>query len=345
MSFPTRKIGGANVSAIGFGAMGIAGTYGAVGDDEERFKVLDAAYNSGCTMWDTADVYRDSEELLSKWYLSREAFPPIIMNMESRFKRTGKRNEIFLATKFGFVAMSGRAIDGTPEYARKALEKSLSTLGVDFIDLYYLHRADSLVPIEHTVRAMAEFVKEGKVKYLGLSEVSAATLRRAHAVHPISAVQVEYSPFTLDIEDPKIALLETCRELGVAIVAYSPLGRGVLSGLYRSPDDLEPDDFRRRIPRYNETNFPNILKIADGLADIGKKYNASSSQVALAWLLAQGSDIIPIPGTKKIKALKVTLSSEDVAAIRKIAADADAQQGERYPPGLANLLFVDTPVL
>ncbi|KAF8151857.1 Aldo/keto reductase [Mycena galopus ATCC 62051] len=337
MSFPTRKIGGANMSAIGFGAMGIAGTYGAVGDDEERFKVLDAAYNSGCTMWDTADVYRDSEELLSKWYL---------------FKRTGKRNEIFLATKFGFVAMSGRAIDGTPEYARKALEKSLSTLGVDFIDLYYLHRADSLVPIEHTVRAMAEFVKEGKVKYLGLSEVSAATLRRAHAVHPIAAVQVEYSPFTLDIEDPKIALLETCRELGVAIVAYSPLGRGVLSGLYRSPDDLEPDDFRRRIPRYNETNFPNILKIADGLADIGKKYNASSSQVALAWLLAQGSDIIPIPGTKKIKylednlaAVKVTLSSEDVAAIRKLAADADAQQGERYPPGLADLLFVDTPAL
>ncbi|KAF8176436.1 NADP-dependent oxidoreductase domain-containing protein [Mycena galopus ATCC 62051] len=335
MSFPTRKIGDTNVSAIGFGAMGIAGAYGAAGDDEERFKVLDAAYASGCTMWDTADIYFDSEELLGKW-----------------FKRTGKRDEIFLATKFGFVGLSGRVINGTPEYTRKAFHKSLSRLGVDYIDLFYLHRADPLVPIEHTVGAMAEFVKEGKLKYIGLSEVSAATLRRAHAVHPIAAVQVEYSPFTLDIEDPKIALLETCRELGVATIAYSPLGRGFLSGLYRSPDDLDPEDFRRTVPRYNATNFPNILKIADGLAEIGKKYNATSSQVALAWLLAQGPDVIPIPGTKKIKyleenlaAVKISLSPEDVAAVRKLAVDADAQQGERYPPGLAEVLFVDTPAL
>jgi len=336
MPFPTRKIAGVSVSAIGFGAMGIAGAYGAVGDDEERFKVLDAAHAAGCTMWDTADLYGDSEELIGKW-----------------FKKTGKRDEIFLASKFGFIAMTGpKVIDGSPEYARKALDKSLSRLGVDCIDLYYLHRADPSVPIEHTVGAMAEFVKEGKVKHLGLSEVSAATLRRAHAVHPIAAVQVEYSPFTLDIEDPKIALLETCRELGVAIIAYSPLGRGFLSGLYRSPDDLDPEDFRRMVPRYNATNFPNILKIADGLADIGKKYNASSSQVALAWLLAQGEDVIPIPGTKKLKyleenlaAVKVTLSPEDITAIRKLAVDADAQQGERYPPGLSEVMFVDTPAL
>ncbi|KAJ6573318.1 Aldo/keto reductase [Mycena sp. CBHHK59/15] len=320
MSFPTRKIAGVSVSAIGFGAMGIAGTYGAVGDDEERFKVLDAAYAAGCTMWDTADVYGDSEELLGKW-----------------FKRTGKRDEIFLASKFGFIAFTGRVIDGTPEYARKAVEKSLQRLGVDCIDLYYLHRADPFVPIEHTVRAMAEFVKEGKVKYLGLSEVSAATLRRAHAVHPITAVQVEYSPFTLDIEDPKIALLQTCRELGIAT---------------RSPEDLDPNDFRRKVERYNATNFPNILKIADGLTAIGTKYGATSSQVALAWLLAQGADVIPIPGTKKIKyleenlgAVKVVLSAEDVAAVRKLAVDADAQQGERYPPGLVEVMFVDTPVL
>ncbi|KAF7333588.1 Aldo/keto reductase [Mycena sanguinolenta] len=342
MSFPTRKIGGVDVSAVGFGAMGIGGAYGAAGDDEERFKVLDAAYASGCTMWDTADIYFDSEDLLGKW-----------------FERTGKRDEIFLATKFGFIALEGKVIDGSPEYARKALDKSLSRLRVDCIDLYYLHRADPDVPIERTVGAMAEFVKEGKVKYLGLSEVSAATLRRAHAVHPIAAVQVEYSPFTLDIEDPKIALLETCRELGVATVAYAPLGRGFLSGTYvtdlftkRSPEDLDPQDFRRIVPRYNATNFPNILKITDGLADIGKKYDATSSQVALAWLLAQGSDIIPIPGTKKIKyleenvaAVKVNLSSEDVAAIRKLAVEADAQQGDRYPPGLAQVLFVDTPPL
>ncbi|KAF7377379.1 Aldo/keto reductase [Mycena sanguinolenta] len=321
MSFPTRKIGGVDVSAVGFGAMGIGGAYGAAGDDEERFKVLDAAYASGCTMWDTADIYFDSEDLLGKW-----------------FERTGKRDEIFLATKFGFIALEGKVIDGSPEYARKALDKSLSRLRVDCIDLYYLHRADPDVPIERTVGAMAEFVKEGKVKYLGLSEVSAATLRRAHAVHPIAAVQ--------------IALLETCRELGVATVAYAPLGRGFLSGTYRSPEDLDPQDFRRIVPRYNATNFPNILKITDGLADIGKKYDATSSQVALAWLLAQGSDIIPIPGTKKIKyleenvaAVKVNLSSEDVAAIRKLAVEADAQQGDRYPPGLAQVLFVDTPPL
>ncbi|KAJ7131444.1 Aldo/keto reductase [Mycena epipterygia] len=339
MSLPTRKIGSTSVSAIGFGAMGLAAGYGPIEDDEDRFKVLDAAYAAGCTMWDTADVYRDSEDLLGKW-----------------FKRTGKRDEIFLATKFGFVAPTppeNRIIDGSPEYARRSVEKSLKRLGVDCIDLYYLHRADFTVPIEHTVSAMAEFVKAGKVKYLGLSEISASTLRRAHAVHPIAAVQVEYSPFTLDIEDPKIALLKTCRELGVAVVAYSPLGRGLLSGVYRSPADFDPTDFRLTVERYNATNFPNILKIADGLTAIGAKYNgATASQVTLAWLLAQGPDIIPIPGTKKIKyleeniaATKLTLSDDDIAAIRQLATDADAANGPRYPPGLASVLFVDTPEL
>ncbi|KAJ7267964.1 NADP-dependent oxidoreductase domain-containing protein [Mycena rebaudengoi] len=334
MSFPTRKIGGVSVSAIGFGAMGIAGAYGAVGDDEERFKVLDTAYDAGCTMWDTADIYLDSEELIGKW-----------------LKRTGKRDEIYLATKFGFVFDGERVINGTPEHARLSVEKSLKRLGVSSIDLYYLHRADATVPIEHTVAAMAEFVKEGKVKALGLSEVSADTLRRAHAVHPIAAVQVEYSPFTLDIEDPKIALLKTCRELGVAIVAYSPLGRGLLSGLYRSPEDFDATDFRRMVERYNAKNFPNILKLADGLAAIGTKYNGvSASQVALAWLLAQGEDIIPIPGTKKIKflednlaAVNLKLSKEDLQKIRDVAKEADAAQGERYPPGMAEVMFVDTP--
>ncbi|KAK7052003.1 Aldo/keto reductase [Favolaschia claudopus] len=333
MAFPTRKLAGVDVSAIGFGAMGIGGAYGPGGTDEQRFELLDAAYAAGCTMWDTADIYGDSEEVLGKW-----------------FKKTGKRSDIFLATKFGFTLGADKLINGTPEYARQALEKSLSSLGMDSVDLYYLHRADPTVPIEHTVRAMAEFVKEGKVKYLGLSEVSAATLRRAHAVHPIAAVQVEYSPFTLDIEDPKIGLLETCRELGVAVIAYSPIGRGLLSGQIRSPDDLPADDFRRQVPRYNATNFPNILKIADGLADIGKKYNATASQAALAWLLHQGPDVIPIPGTTKRKyleenlgAAKVKLSNEDVAAIRKLAVEADAQQGERYPPGMTEIMFVDTP--
>ncbi|KAF7303895.1 Aldo/keto reductase [Mycena indigotica] len=341
MTFPTRKIAGQDVSAISFGVMSMGGAYGTFeGDDEARFKVLDAAFDAaqGCTpMFDTADIYGDAEDLLGNW-----------------FKRTGKRDKVFLASKFGFIAFTGdKVIDGSPAYARQALEKSIKRMQVDCIDLYYLHRADRDVPIEHTIRAMAEFVKEGKVKYLGLSEVSVSTLRRAHAVHPIAAVQVEYSPFTLDIEDPKIALLNTCRELGVAVVAYSPLGRGLLSGTIRSYDDIPAGDFRRLVPRYSADNFPNILKIADGLAAIGKKYdNASASQVALAWLLAQGEDIIPIPGSKTIKyleenysAVKVALSVEDVAVIRKLAVEADASTGSRYPPSLAAELFTDTPVL
>ncbi|KAJ7084963.1 NADP-dependent oxidoreductase domain-containing protein [Mycena epipterygia] len=334
MSVPTRKIGGTNVSAIGFGAMVVAGAYGVLGDEEEKFKltapkILDAAYAAGCTMWDTADLYGDSEEFIGKW-----------------FKRTGKRDEIFLATKFGFVPKDGlTTVDGSPEYAKLCVEKSLKKLGVDCIDLYYTH---------HTVGAMAEFVKAGKVKHLGLCEVSSSTLRRAYAVHPIAAVQVEYSPFTLEIEDPKIALLQTCRELGVAVVAYTPLGRGLLTGTIRSPADLPEKDVRRLIPRYNEANFPNVLKIVDGLAAVGTKYNgASSSQVALAWLLAQGPDIIPIPGTKQIKYLKenlaaatLALSDEDVTAIRKLVNDAHID-ADRYPaPYVASMFaFVETPEL
>ncbi|KAJ7851979.1 NADP-dependent oxidoreductase domain-containing protein [Mycena leptocephala] len=332
---PTRKIGNSTFPSIGFGAMGISTFYGAVESDEERFKVLDAAHAAGCTFWDTADLYGDSEELIGKW-----------------FKRTGKRDDIFLCSKFGFILPSF-ALDGSPAHVKEATESSLAKLGVECIDLYYLHAADPTVPIEHTVAAMAEFVKAGKVKYLGLSEVSSETLRRAHAVHPIAAVQVEYSPFTLDIEDPKIGLLATARERGVQIVAYSPLGRGLLTGQYKSPDDFEDTDFRKAIPRYSAENFPNILKLADGLKSIGTKYGgATAGQVALAWLLAQGDDIIPIPGTKKIKYLeeniaasKVTLSAEDVQAVRDVAAAADASQGERYPVAMMSRIFADTPEL
>ncbi|KAF7373930.1 Aldo/keto reductase [Mycena sanguinolenta] len=334
MSTPTRKIGNSTFPGIGFGAMGIAAFYGAVESDEERFKVLDAAHAAGCTFWDTADVYNDSEELIGKW-----------------FKRTGKRADIFLCSKFGITP--SLSSDGSPEYVKKATESSLKKLGVDYIDLYYLHRADSNTPIEHTVAAMAEFVKAGKVKHLGLSEVSADTLRRAHAVHPIAAVQVEYSPFTLDIEDPKIGLLAAARELGVKIVAYSPLGRGLLTAQYKSPDDFEDGDFRKAIPRYSAENFPNILKIADGLKSIGAKHDgATAGQVAIAWVLAQGEDIIPIPGTKKIKYLeeniaagKLKLSAQDIQAVRDVAAQADATQGDRYPGVMVSSLFADTPPL
>ncbi|KAI9062204.1 Aldo/keto reductase [Trametes sanguinea] len=339
MPLPTRKVGNSEVTAIGYGAMGIAAFYGKPMPDEERFKVLDAVYENGCTFWDTADRYADSEDLIGKW-----------------FRRTGKRSEIFLATKFGIVENAERTINGTPEYAVQALDASLKRLGTDYVDLWYLHRADPLVPIEVvppvTVRAMAEQVKAGKVKYLGLSEVSESTLRRAHAVHPISAIEVEYSPFTLDIEDPKVGLLKAARELGVTVVAYAPLGRGLITGKYKGPEDFEEGDFRRQVPRYSKENFPNILKIAEGLQKLGEKYNATAGQISLAWILAQGEDIIPIPGTTKIPnlkenldAAKIKLSPEDIQEVRRIANEADASKGPRYPARLFAVLFADTPAL
>ncbi|KDQ50793.1 hypothetical protein JAAARDRAFT_164409 [Jaapia argillacea MUCL 33604] len=336
MSLPTRKIGNTDVTAIGYGAMGIAAFYGTVESDEERFKVFDALLEKGCTNWDTANVYADSEELIGKW-----------------FKRTGKRDQIFLATKFGIVRTAERMVDGRPENVRTSIERSLQRLQTDHVELYYLHRADPSVPIETTVGAMAELVKEGKVKYLGLSEVSAATLRRAHAVHPISALQVEYSPFTLDIEDDeKVGLLKTARELGVTVVAYSPLGRGLITGQYKGPEDFEESDFRRHVARYSKENFPNILKLASGLAEIGKRHGATAGQVALAWLLAQGDDVIPIPGTRKIKyleenlgALKVKLTPEEIHEVRDIAQKADAAQGDRYPAAMMQYIFADTAAL
>ncbi|KAI0266189.1 Aldo/keto reductase [Gloeopeniophorella convolvens] len=327
---PTRKIGTTDVTAIGFGAMGVSAFYGATLPEEEGLKFLDAVYESGCTNWDTADVYGGSEELIGKW-----------------FKRTGKRDEIFLATKFGNTQ---GGIRGDKAYVREAAESSLKKLGVNQIDLYYLHRADSNTPIEHTVAAMAELVKEGKVKYLGLSEVSAENLRRAHKVHPISALQVEYSPFVLDIENPKIAVLQAARELGVTVVAYSPLGRGLLTGRYKGPEDFAEDDFRRIVPKFSKENFSLILKLVDDLKSVGAVHGASAAQVTLAWLLAQGDDIIPIPGTSNVKrleenlgALKVQLSADEIAQVRKIAERADAIPGGRYPDFLMKTVFVDTP--
>ncbi|KAL1747982.1 NADP-dependent oxidoreductase domain-containing protein [Schizophyllum fasciatum] len=340
-SVPSRKIGDANIGPLGYGLMW--GVYDpkslASSTDDERFKVLDAAVDAGCNFWDTADIYPGSEEAVGKW-----------------LAKTGRRKEVFLATKFGFATRPGQegyVIDGRPEYVREAFERSIKKLGVDYIDLYYLHRADSKTPIERTVGAMAELVKEGKVKYIGLSEVSAKTLRRAHAVHPITAVQVEYSPFTLDIEDPNIGLLEACRELGVKVVAYSPLGRGLLTGQFKSADDFT-DFFRKNTPKYSAANFPKILKLIERLEAIGKKYNASSGQVALAWILAQGDDIIPIPCTTKVKnlehniaAVNVKLSAEDVADIRKHAEEIDAalRGTARYPAGMQEQLFSETPEL
>jgi len=335
MSVASRKIGNTSVSAIGYGAMGIAGFYGKPLPDEERFKILDAVYESGCTNWDTADVYGDSEELIGKW-----------------FKRTGKRSEIFLATKFGavFTKEYSKPVNSDPEYVKIAFERSLKKLGVDYVDLYYLHRADKSVPIEKTVAAMAELVKQGKVKYIGISEVSEKTLRRAHAVHPISALQIEYSPFCLDIEHPDVGLLKTCQELGIAVVAYSPLGRGLLTGKYKSQDDFEEDDFRRTVPKYSKENFPKILHIANEIGAIGAKHGSQASTVTLAWLLAQSDNVIPIPGTRNVKylhenmaALKLKLSPEEITEVRKISERAvEEVQGDRYGLGAQELTLVDT---
>ncbi|KAJ3808670.1 NADP-dependent oxidoreductase domain-containing protein [Lentinula aff. lateritia] len=293
MSCPLRKIGETKVSAIGFGAM-------------ERFKVLDAAFEKGCTLWDTADIYNmsdihallDNEALIGKW-----------------LKRSGNRDK---ATKVGYYHKPEvRLVNGDADYIVEAAKKSWKALDISTIDLLYLHRADVTVPIEVTVGAMAQLVEEGKVKYIGLSEVSAATIRRAHAVHPISAVEVEYSPFNLEIEDEKIGVLKVCRELGITIVAYSPLGRGILTGQV-----------------------------------IGKKRGATGGQVALAWLLAQGDDIIPNPGTKKVKYLEenlgvinVKLSDEDLKLVREYIEKSDATKGARYPEWGMHLAYADTPEL
>ncbi|KAF8709091.1 aldo kereductase, partial [Rhizoctonia solani] len=328
-TLPTRRIGNDNVTALGFGAMGIGGlAYGAAGDDEGRFKVLDKLVELGCTNWDTADIYGDSEALIGKW-----------------FKRTGKRDQIFLATKF---AITPKGINGTPEYLKQQLDKSLGLLGVDAIDLYYVHRIDTTVPIETTVGALAELVKAGKIKYIGLSEPSPATLRRAHKVHPIAAIQVEYSPFVLDIEQ-KGHLLDTARELGVAVVAYSPLGRGILTGQVTSNADIPDDDFKKHIPKYSEANFPKITSLVNKIKDIGKRHNATPGQVTLAFLLAQGEDIIPIPGTKNIKyaeenlgALKVKLTPEDIKTIRQAITETELT-GDQYPAAYMGALYGDTP--
>ncbi|MCJ1244420.1 hypothetical protein MMC30_001618 [Trapelia coarctata] len=333
---PKRQLGrnGPMVPALGFGAMGLSAFYGKVDSDEERFKILDRAYELGETFWDSADMYGDNEDLMGKW-----------------FKRTGKRDEIFLATKFANVWLPDgtREVKNEPEYVKEACAKSLKRLGIPTIDLYYCHRLSGKVPIETMMEAMAELVKEGKVKYLGLSECSSESLRRAHKIHPIHAVQMEYSPFTMDIEDPRIGVMETCKELGVAIIAYSPLGRGFLTGQYKSPDDFEEGDFRKMMPRFSPENFSKNLKLIDQISELAEKKHITPGQLVLAFLLAQDELVIPIPGTKKIKyleenigALNVKLSTEELAAIRKAIEGAEVH-GTRYPEEMLGTLFADTP--
>lgn len=314
----TRKLGELAVSELGLGCMGMSEFY-AGRDEEESIATIHRALELGVTLLDTADMYGPftNEELVGRAIRDR-------------------RDRVILATKFGNVrSVDGQflGVSGKPEYVHQSCDASLQRLGVDVIDLYYQHRVDPTVPIEETIEAMAELVKQGKVRYLGMSEAAPATIRRAHAVHPITALQTEYSLWSREPEDE---LLPTVRELGIGYVAYSPLGRGFLSGQYTSPDDFAPDDYRRNTPRFQGENFDKNLQLVEQVKAIATEKGTTPSQLALAWLLAQGNDIVPIPGTKRrhyleenIAATEIVLTEAELSRIEAIAPKGIAA-GTRY---------------